>query len=453
MTAEKSVSGGGRDEHASPVTKDSSLVGTALGGGAVTKKKPDRRRWGRQNQSEAAKWHMSRAAVDLSVPEIQGWSEAQCHEFLAEVRFGSLETVSCPHCGTVHRHYWRAHDRRWKCAGCDKTFSVTSGTVFANRKRSLKDILTGILMWINSAAGQPALELKRHMNTTYNTVFVWQQKMREGLVRGYNIGLLSGDIEMDGAHQAGRRSLEKRGRPQGSRPIEADADPKVLAEIMLTQTGQMRARKKKRHDGGSLDPEFGRRLPKDRRILFAIRKRSGKPGKGAFATRVAVGLTETSPIAESILKDFVAMPESWLNTDTSPAYQEMGKRFQGHRTVEHAKEFSGPNGENNNQAEEYNWRYDRAEKGIYLNIEPKYLLDYAVETAFRSDTRRLPNGRQLRLALNVAMSVGESLFWKGYTRGRHRTVELMHPMPQPAPTSGPAKGRNSRLPMAVRPPR
>lgn len=29
----------------------------------------------------------------------------------------------------------------------------------------------------------------------------------------------------------------------------------------------------------------------------------------------------------------------------------------------------------------------------HLNIEPKYLLDYALETAFRPDTRRLPNGQ------------------------------------------------------------
>ena len=409
-------------------------------------------RSGRRPPSEAAKWHMSRQAVDLSVPEVQRWTEAQCHEFLVEVRFGNRNNVSCPHCGTVHRHYWRGPDRRWKCVSCGKTFSITSGTVFAHRKRSLKDLITGVLMWINSAAGQPALELKRHMDTTYNTVFVWQQKMREGLVRGYNVGLLSGDIEMDGAHQAGRRSKEKRGVPQGSRPIEADADEKVLTELMLTQTGQMKAKRKKK-ESGAFNPEFGRKLPKDRRILFAVRKRSGRPGKGACATRVAVGLAETSPVAEAILKDFVAMPESWLNTDTSPAYQELGKRFLDHRTVEHSKELSGPKGQNNNQAEEYNWRYDRAEKGIYLNIEPKYLLDYAVETAFRSDTRRLPNGKQLKLALNVAMSVGESLFWKGYTRGHHREVELIHPAPQPAPASGPPKGTNPRQRMVERPPR
>jgi len=195
------------------------------------------------------------------------------------------------------------------------------------------------------------------------------------------------------------------------------------------------------------------RLPKDRRILFAIRKRSGARGKGACATRVAVGLAETAPVAEAIMRDFVALPESYLNTDTSPAYKELGKRYKGHLTVEHSKELSGPNGENNNQSEELNWRYDRAEKGVYLNIEPKYMLDYAVETAFRADTRRLPNGQQLKLALNVALSVGESLFWKGFTRGHHREAELIHPAPQPAKPSGPKKGRHPISAMNGRPPR
>lgn len=111
--------------------------------------------------------------------------------------------------------------------------------------------------------------------------------------------------------------------------------------------------------------------------------------------------------------------------------------------MEHAKELSGPNGEKNNQAEEHNWRYDRAEKGIYLNVEPKYMLDYACEIAFRSDTRRLPNGQQLRLALNVATNVGESRFWRGFTHGRHRTHELLHAGPRQAKASGPAEGRSA----------
>jgi hypothetical protein len=306
-------------------------------------------------------------------------------------------------------------------------------------------------MWVNSAAGQAALELKRHMDTTYNTAFTLQHKMREALVRGYNVGMINGDVEMDGAHQSGWRAAEKRGKPQGSRPIASDDDPFGITEIMLTQTGRASSNKKKKV--GVINPEFGNKLPKDRRILFAIRKRSGVRGRGASATRVAIGLSETAPIVKAILKDFVAMPESYLNTDSSPAYTELGREFLAHRTVEHSKELSGPNGENNNQAEELNARYDRAEKGIYLNIEPKYLLDYAVETAFRSDTRRLPNGDQLKLAMCVALNVGESQFWKNFTHGQHRQIELIHPQPQHAHASGPRKGMHPISSASGRPPR
>lgn len=394
----------------------------------------------RRRRSGTATWHMSREAVTLSVPNVAQWDDKKCLDFMVEVRWGSLTTVSCPHCGTIGKHYWRPLQKRWKCAGCGSTFSVTSGTVFSHHKRPLQDLIASMLMWVNSAAGQPALELKRHFNTTYNTAFIWQHKMREALVRGYNVGLVSGDLEMDGAHQSGRRAAEKRGKPQGSRAVEADVDVKELTATMLTQTG--RSKEKKRKSGDRSDPEYGGRLPKDRRILMTVRKRFGQRGKGACATRVAVGLLETAPVAEAVMKSFVAIPESYLNTDSSPAYTEAGKSFQEHRTVEHSKTLIGPNGENNNQAEELNWRYDRAEKGIYLNIEPKYMLDYAAEIAFRSDTRRLPNGQQLRLAMNVALNVGESMFWRGFTRGRHRTVELVHPLPLPSKASGPPKGRH-----------
>lgn len=60
-------------------------------------------------------------------------------------------------------------------------------------------------------------------------------------------------------------------------------------------------------------------------------------------------------------------------------------------TVGNSKTLSGKKGENNNQAEELNWRFDRAEKGVYLNIEPKYMLDYAVETAFRAGITGKPS--------------------------------------------------------------
>ena len=68
--------------------------------------------------------------------------------------------------------------------------------------------------------------------------------------------------------------------------------------------------------GGVVNPEFGRTLHERRRLLFSVRKRSGVRGKGASATRVAVGMTESAQVVEAIMKSYVAIPESYLNTDS-----------------------------------------------------------------------------------------------------------------------------------------
>jgi hypothetical protein len=182
----------------------------------------------------------------------------------------------------------------------------------------------------------------------------------------------------------------------------------------------------------------------DRRQVIVVRKRSGKRGLGATASRVAIVRDEND--SAPILEDFAAMNESELNSDSANAYNMIGKRFRSHHTVEHGAMLVGPNGENSNLAEELNFRLDRAEQGMYLNIEAKYLHDYAVEVAFRSDTRRLSNREQLKLLLHVALNVGMSRDWRGFTRGHHRKVELLHRNPTASPSSGPAKGRKRKPP-------
>lgn len=409
-----------------------------------------------RKRSGTAKWHMSREAVSLPLEELYLMDEEACWRFFVEARFGGKNTVRCPYCGSIGKHYLRTADKRWKCHGCKSTFTITTGTVFAQRKIPLRKLLLGALTWVNSAAGQPALELKRHVDTTYNTAFTLQHKLREALMRGYNVGLLSGDVEIDGAYQAGFKADEKRGQPKVTprAPGLTDQDIKEKAAT-LTQVAQQKERIRRKKDApeGEKTSGLAGRRSKHTRMLISVRKRSGIRGRGAAASRVAVALSEDDEIARSVVRDYIAAAESYLNSDGASGYAQQKDDFLEHRSVTHSKELVGPDGANNNLAEEFNFRYDRAEKGIYLNIEAKYLLDYAVEIAFRSDTRRLPNGTQLQIALKMALSVGVSQFWRGFTHGKHRTQEPLRPVPQPALSSGPRKGQHPISSANGRPPR
>lgn len=414
-------------------------VAKAAGAKPASRVKHRRRRQG------TAHWHLSRRAVDISISDVLRWDEATCRAFLIEARWGGPDTIRCPHCGTVTQHYARPKQKRWVCRGCRKCFSLMSGTVFDSHKMSLQELIAAALLWMNSSGGQPALELRRHLRKSYNTTFVLQHKLREALQRGYNVGLLNGDLEVDAAHQSGRRSWEKRGRPQVSLKI-TDATAKEDVEAAMHQSSRAAAAKVARIKGSGRD-EYGSALPPGRRLVMAIRKRSGSKGLGAVATRIAIVMSEQEAgPAKQVLHDFAAISESTLNSDASPAFKEVGGKFREHRSVEHSTRLVGENGENNNLVEELNFRLDRAESGSYLNIEAKYLYDYAVEVAFRADTRRLSNREQLKLLLNIALNVGLSQDWRGFTHGQHREFEKLHRNPTAAPTSGPPKGRKRRPP-------
>lgn len=412
---------------------------------ASTKTAKGRKPWApvHRPSSAASRWHMSSKAVDRSVDEFARWSNLRCVRHLAKIRWGSHVDVVCAHCSTCADHYWSEKELRWKCKHCGKRFSVTSQTVFANRRLPLQKLLAALHLWASGAAGQPALELRRMLKFGgYNTAFNLVSKLREGLVRGFNTGLISGVVEMDGAHASGRRASEKRGKPLGYRSEEAIAEDEELA-LLTTSARQKRKRQDKAAAlaaGGMLHPEHGTVFPPTRRIIVTLRKRSAVPGGGSVITRVGVGYAETPDVMEALANAYVAIPESVLSTDTGTAFTKLGKKFLLHLKVNHSETLVGPEGQHSNNAESFSARQDRSEKGVYLNIEPKYLHDYAVETAFREDHRRVAPGEAADRAMHFAMNVGHSHYWRGFTHGHHRKHEILATGDKPCAASGPPKG-------------
>ena len=143
--------------------------------------------------------------------------------------------MPCPHCGTLDTHYWSAKELRWKCKFCGKRFSVTSQTVFADHKLPLTKILKIAFAWANGSSGKAALQLRRDWNVSYPTVFTLVHKLREGLLRGFNTGVLCGVHEIDGMDVNGRRYREKRNKPLGGGSAGA---PKIPAHLLRPSRGR-----------------------------------------------------------------------------------------------------------------------------------------------------------------------------------------------------------------------
>lgn len=433
-----------------------------------------RKKRSRINLSSTAGHHTSRKkAVSTSVPQLSRLTDKQAHDKLVKMRWGSWDAISCPFCFSISDHYYRKPEMRWKCKGCGKAFSATSGTVFSSLKLDYQTLLASVLTWINSAEGQPALELMKHTDIAFNTAYVTQQKMREAIVRGYNVGLMGGDIEMDGSHRTGWNSMGGRGvtqlgkntfeeiekekaRLEGRELPQAEEPPPIDSSAITTKGRELKKkeRKAKEKAEGRLVDGSGRKYHPDRRILLVFRRRANQRKGGSSKTRVLVANEEASAVVTKVAFEYMAVPESYLNSDGDYAYNEVGRQFKGHAVVDHGRMLIGLLGENNNQAESFNRGIKRTEKGIHLNIEAKYMLDYSAETAFKADhSTKTSNGERLNIAMNLALNIGESLFWKGFTHGKHRDFELTFPEPKPYSASGPKKGSNQASAANGRPPR
>lgn len=393
----------------------------------------------RQRTGTAAH-HLSKRAVDFGQEDLHALSEKEAVLLLAKLRWGSETEMPCPHCGTMDSHYWTAKELRWKCKGCGKRFSATSGSVLADHKLPVAKILKMVYSWATSSSGTPSLELRREWKVSYRAVFTLMHKLREGLLRAHNVGFLCGVQEVDGMDANGRRYREKRNKPQGG----GGAPKPVMPADKLTpkvdqETGEIKEPPK------PIKWDKKQRQPADRRIVLVVRQRSVSKGRGGVGTRIAVAFGETSQTVMTLAKRFISA-ESTIMSDEDPAYHDFGKHFAKHESVAHSKAFSLPGGISNNLAESFNARIRRLLEGVYLNVSNKYLADYAAEAAWREDVRRLSTGKRLTHLLGTVLWAGLSNWWRGFAQGEHREEELLVEGNAPAKPRGRKKGWKARPP-------
>lgn len=314
---------------------------------------------------------LSAAARSLSLAQVARLSDEEAHAKFVAIRWADNDGKPyCPRCGCTRLSAITTRNL-WKCGAkeCRYMFSVTAGTIFADRKRPIRDYLLAIAIFANGAKGHSALQLSRDLDCQYRTAFVLAHKLREALGAVVQSGPeLSGEVHVDGMYTGGSQKPKNR---------KAERVDRRLAE---EQTGRRQVVVVARE-------VLGRTLP------FVVPRESA-----------AVPL-----IRQRVASGAIVMADEASGWDILHASYDT-------RRVNHSVEYVAEDGANVNQAESWFSRLRRAQYGVHHRISGRHLQQYANEMAWREDARREPNGLQWRRITGAALRHPMSETWRGYGR-------------------------------------
>lgn len=302
-------------------------------------------------------------------------SEEEAHSAFQAIRWtASAGKPVCPYCESDACYTFKAR-RIFKCKACQKQFSVTSGTIFANRKLPIRDYLLAIAIFVNGAKGYAALQLSRDLDCQYKTAFVLAHKLREAIAAEQAVtDKLTGEVEVDGAYFGGH-----------IRPANYKAN-RIDRRRAKYQTGK-------------------------RRVVVVMRERGGRTSTNVFQTEAQ----SVAHIADSV------HPSATLYADEAVHWDALHARFLTKR-INHQNAYSH-DGASTNMAESFFSRLRRAEIGTHHHISGRYLAAYASEMTWREDNRRVSNGEQYLAVARAALNHPVSRVWSGYWQKAQSAIE------------------------------
>ena len=308
---------------------------------------------------------LSPEAKTLSLVKVLRMTDKAAENAFRSIRWAETDGEPiCPECGCPE--YYNLKSRPvWKCKGCKKQFSITSGTIFHGRKLALRDILGAIAIFTNGAKGISALQMSRDLGVSYNCAFVLCHKMREAIALARAEGALSGNVEVDGAYFGGY-----------VKPRNRREDRKDL--------------RRRQHQTGK------------RQVVIVARETKGR-------TLTHVAKSEAAGVAFA-RSNIVA--GSTVHANEASHWDKLAANFPIKR-INHKRAYSEGRA-NTNAAESFFSRLRRAEIGTHHHIAGKHLASYASEMAWREDARRQSNGNQFTMIMSAAAMAPKSEAWCGF---------------------------------------
>jgi transposase-like protein len=270
----------------------------------------------------------------------------------------------CGKCAAV-RVYWLQTRTCWRCSVCAYQFSITSGTILANRKMRLQDIVVAAALFVGGAKGIAATQMGRYLGCQYKTAWILCHKFREALQRPDLT--LSGEVQIDGCTLGGYRRSENR----------------------TSHTGKTKRWHQKKFN--------------NRSVVTVAREPWGN-------TKAFTGKSE-----HAALPDILSSVDkgATITVDGGRAWNKLETLFDVLR-VEHTGEFSTEDGDNTNWAESFFSLLRRMQYGIHHHIGKQYLDEYANELAWRQDTRAITESDKIYILLHICLNTPPSKKFSKY---------------------------------------
>ncbi len=285
--------------------------------------------------------------------------------------------VECPHCGSVNQSKFleprngerktkrgnKTYRRVWQCDICHEQFSVLVGTIFEDTKISLSKWFIAIHEMCAAKNGVSALELSRKLGISYRPAWHMAHRIRLAISRDPLAKMIVGTVEADETYFGGKaKNMHK-----------AKKEAAIQGRGITGKTP-----------------------------VFSILERGGEVRSQVLDN--VNSQTVKEPLIGNVEK------QSALNTDTSPVYNEVGREFAKHETVDHVKDEYVRDLAHINTTEGYFSQLKRSINGTYHHVSVKHLDRYLAEFDYRYCTRKAIDGD--RTMQTIRNTKGKRLVYK-----------------------------------------
>jgi transposase len=240
--------------------------------------------------------------------------------------------ITCRTCKEVRPHHRLTQRKAYSCDYCGTHVYVLAGTIFAKSTTPLKSWFYAMHLMASTRCGISAKQLERELGVTYKTAWRMFNQIRK--LMGEDVGMLSGEVEVDEAYVGGRQR------------------------------------------GGDGRP--GRYSNKTPVVGFVQRR-----GKITALVTPDVKRRTVMPIIEAKV-----LPASMIYTDDYMVYNPLANRGYNHRRINHSAKVYVVGNIHTNTIEGFWSLLKNGIRGVYHSVSRKHLQSYVNEYTFRYNHRR-----------------------------------------------------------------